>query len=113
MTAIPWTAAKAALQRGFRIGSGLAGDHVIWAGQNKRVPSGTFIELRLTVMPRRGHDWKDRYDNPSPSAGAEVVQYTRGPREAVLHVQCHAGLPTPGSATAPPPHKHQQAVLAR
>lgn len=97
MSAIAWTVAKAAIQRWIRIGSGLAGDHVIWAGQNRKVPNGMFIEMRLSVLPRRGRDWHDRYDNPTPTAGAEVLQYTRGPREATLSVQCHAGLPTPGN----------------
>lgn len=83
MSAIQWQTVQRALQSWIVTGTGLAGSHVIWTGQNGDVPSGVYCELRLTVLPRFGRDWIDH-----AVVGGDYVASLRGPRRAVFTVQC-------------------------
>ena len=189
MSALPMASIEDAIQAWIVAGSGLASDHVTWAGQTAPRPTGEFISMRLTMLNRGGRDFFERTDNivvvasqaitavstiastltvpahglvtgqgplvlggtpPAPLAlvtnywgvvvdastlklassfpnaiatvpttivltgtgtaptiagplsvlpGAEVIQKLRGPRQAMLTLQCFAGAPTGGAPT--------------
>ena len=189
MSALPMASIEDAIQAWIVAGSGLASDHVTWAGQTAPRPTGEFISMRLTMLNRGGRDFFERTDNivvvasqaitavstiagtltipahglvtgqgplvlggtpPAPLAlatnywpvvvdantikiaatfpnamatvpvtvtltsvgasptiagpasllpGAEVTQKLRGPRQAMLTLQCFAGAPTGGAPT--------------
>jgi len=189
MSALPMASIEDAIQAWIVAGSGLASDHVTWAGQTAPRPTGEFISMRLTMLNLTGRDFFERTDNivvvasqaitavstiagtltipahglvtgqgplvlggtpPAPLAlltsywpvvvdantikvassfpnaiatvpttivltgtgtaptiagplsvlpGAEVIQKLRGPRQAMLTLQCFAGAPTGGAPT--------------
>lgn len=98
MSAIPWTTVRDALQSWIALGSGLAGDHVVWSGQRDsngdpmQRPTGQYISLRLTVIAQRGQDWRDYV-----LVGSQFTEKLRGPRYATLTAQCFQGSPVGGN----------------
>lgn len=95
MSAIQWATVRDAIQAWFVAGSGLAGDHVIWAGQVDTNgnplprPAGTFIELRLTVldMPIQADQRRYTLDTLTNTATDNI----EGPRVGVLTATCFQG----------------------
>lgn len=109
MSAIQWATVRDAIQAWIVTGSGLAGDHVVWAGQRDADgnlmprPSGMYILLHLTVF-----DWRATSDAKvyTFDAGSNTLtQHLRGPRVALLNATCYQGTPAGGtgqpSTTAP------------
>lgn len=74
-------------------GSGLPAVNILWYGQNQPARSTPYITLKLAVAQSRGQDWVATEVNPTPSAGAELLQVVRGVRRLTLTVQCFASTP--------------------
>lgn len=66
--------------------SGRTGLTTIWARQNGPRPATPFVTLDLRVGGT-SRDWADVKDNPTPSAGAEILHVSKGVRKGVLTVQ--------------------------
>lgn len=47
-----------------------------------------YISVQITGYVPRGHDWKKKEDNPTPTAGQEILVKAQGMRQATLVVQC-------------------------
>lgn len=95
MSSIQWATVRDALQQWFVLGSGLAGDHVIWSGQvdanGKPLPrpSGTYIALRLTVMSMPGYSDHRRFVLDTNTN--TLTDNIEGPRVGVLTATCYQG----------------------
>ena len=92
MSSIDFATLQSVIQQWVVTGSGLAGNQVIWGGQNSPRPTGTFIELRLTMSQMQGIDWHD-----NEFLSNTFTQYTRGPRKATVTMQCFDGVPGSGN----------------
>lgn len=95
-----WTTIKAAIHAWVQTASGYAADRVVW-GRQPNAPTRTrpFIEMSVTGMHNPGIDGVHVSDNPTPSAGAEILHTAQGPRTALLTLTCYAQEGT-GSASA-------------
>lgn len=71
-------------------GSGLAASSISWALQNIRQPGTTHITMRMRAIREVGSDWLVVEDNPTPSAGAEILHKLRGVRRVTLTITCFA-----------------------
>lgn len=95
MSAIQISALESGLVQWVKQTTGLDDAHVLFAGQQAPAPAGTYVLLRLRTSRANGFDWVDVENNPSPSAGAEVLYKARGTRRLTVDVECRA----PGNAT--------------
>lgn len=93
MSSMPMNQLEDAIYTWVRVGSGLAAANVNWAAQNQASPVGTHITLRMRSIRPLGNDWVDVEDNPSPSAGAEVLFKVRGMRRVTLTIACYGEDP--------------------
>jgi hypothetical protein len=113
MSAIPWATVRDAIQKWIVTGSGLSGDHVVWAGQRDADgnpmprPTGQYVELQLSLFAWNGFsDWR-RYEYDSMAD--TLTLKTEGPRVATLTATCFQGVPTGG--TGQPAPSNVMAVL--
>lgn len=93
MSAMQMNTLEDAIYTWVRVGSGLAAENVNWAAQNQRSPVGAHITLRMRAIRPVGNDWVDVEDNPTPSAGAEVLYKVRGMRRVTLTIACFGESP--------------------
>lgn len=100
MSALPMNTIEDALHAWVAAGSGLGTSKVIWYGQNGKALTGSYVVLRVLAIRPVGNDWVDTVDNPSPSAGAEVLNKVRGMRRVRLQLTCFAGTPIGASGAA-------------
>ncbi len=84
---INWTTVETALHGWIVSASGLAGDHVTWAQQNKARPTGPFISMRITNVERVGQDWADAYE----ADDGTFFDRVQGVRRCTLSLQCFGG----------------------
>lgn len=94
-----WVALEDAVHAWVVSGSGLTAARVLWAQQRAPQPGAAYISLRILGLRQVGHDWTDVVDNPTPTAGAEILHRARGVRELTLGLQCFAAAAT-GTAGA-------------
>lgn len=87
---IAWSTVQAALASWVRTGSGLAESACLWAEQEAPRPSGTWISISTPTVRRVGQDWLDVLNNPTPSAGAEILHRARGVREVSITLTCYS-----------------------
>lgn len=97
MSAISWTPIEKAIHAWVTASSGLAAARVVWGAQNGPAISSPYIVLRRRSIRAVGNDWVDVEDNPTPSAGAEILQLARGQRRAVLAITCYGSVATGSS----------------
>lgn len=55
--------------------------------------------MRISAIRPIGNDWVDNENNPTPTAGAEVLMKVRGVRRCTFSLQCFAAMGT--GATGP------------
>lgn len=97
-----WNAMENAIIAWIVAGSGLATSKVVWAQQSNERPAGAYISVRLRSIATFGEDWDVISDNPTPTAGAEILRTTRGMRRLTVGMQAFAGVDGAGTgATAP------------
>lgn len=85
-----WTAA----------GSGLAADHVWWAGQGQPRDEGAWISLNvISDANPTGPAWVDVEDAAEPADGAEIRHVARESVQQIVSIQCFQGAAT-GAASA-------------
>jgi hypothetical protein len=90
-----WSALEDGIHAAVVAGSGLSVSRVIWAGQDSPRPDDDpYIALHFVSVQRVGQDWLNVEDNPSPTAGHEIVHRARGMRTGTLTLQCFAVQPT-------------------
>lgn len=95
MSAIQWGTVRDAIQQWFVLGSGLAGDHVVWAGQvdanGKPLPrpAGLYISLRLAVLAMPGFSDTCRYVLDTNTN--TLTDNIEGPRVLSLTATCFQG----------------------
>lgn len=70
--------------------TGLAADRVIWDEGVGARPSAPYIALRLELEVL-GLPWLAVTDNPTPTAGNEIVHTSTGPQRGELRLQCFGG----------------------
>lgn len=103
MSAIAWTAIKAALHAWVVAASGLPAGKVFFAfpGANGKAaprPQPPCIELHIDDTLGRGTDWKVTKDAADPQPGAELEVHFQGHRTARLELQCFYGEGTGDAA---------------
>lgn len=86
-----WAAIKPAIVSWVRTATGLDAEHVYWTQSGRTRPTGQYVELTVSGVRGVGLDWIDVEDNPTPSAGQEVLYQARGTREVAVQMQCFAG----------------------
>lgn len=91
---IAWTAVENALHAWVVAATGLPADRVIWAQQAAPRPATPYVTLRVDNIRRIGQDWLRSYNNPTPTAGNEIILASQGQREAVVTLQCFGGTAT-------------------
>lgn len=79
------TTLEAALQAWVVAGTGLSANQVRWSQQDAP-QTRPMVTLQMSVA-RTGQDWLDVVDNPTPTAGAEILHKARGTRKATLSIQ--------------------------
>lgn len=103
MSAIAWSSVKTAIHSWFVLGSGLAADRVLFRGQNIARPSGAgaFISLRFVSIETIGRPTVRREENPSPSAGAEMLRKTASHARVVYEATCFPPAPPDDGSCVP------------
>lgn len=96
MSGVAWDTIKDAIQAWIVLGSGLAGNRVVWQGQRDSHgnivphPSGTYISIGVIGLRQPGfNDWTG-YD----VSANQLQQFVQGPRIVVLSIKCYQGIPT-------------------
>lgn len=92
MSSVAWTQIEEAIQAWIVAGSGLPSNHVLWSEEVGDRPSGTYISMMIDGVDQPARDYTETKNNPSPTAGAELVKTTTGARQAMLRLQCFAGV---------------------
>jgi hypothetical protein len=87
VSATPWAAVRLAIRSWVVTGSALSGDHVIWVGQQHRVPDGAYITLRLSTIDPLGHD-----ESSITEAAGVLTEHLTGHRDAKLTITCFSGI---------------------
>lgn len=88
----------AAIMAWVRAGSSVT---AVWAQQDGPPVARPYIEVgRPSVDEARGLGWVDVEDNPTPSAGAEILQVARQPVVIRVRLQCFATDPIEDDATS-------------
>ncbi len=84
--------------------SGYDGELVIWEGQSNPKPGEPFISLFAEDLPRIGVPEETVTDNPTPTAGSEILLKSTGLAEVEIHVRAFTpevvSTPTVKSARA-------------
>lgn len=92
MSSVAWTTIEDAIQAAIVAGSGLPDNHVIWTDEPGERPAGTYISMMVDEIDQPARDYTETKNNPSPTDGAELVKTTTGARQAMLRLQCFAGV---------------------
>jgi hypothetical protein len=93
-TPTPWAAVRGAIRQWIISGSGLSGDHVIWTGQQHRIPDSMYIALRLAEIDPLGHDVI------SVDGSTTLIEHAIGHREAQLTITCYSAIDETDSTRA-------------
>lgn len=80
--------------------SGYAGALVIWEGQNNPAPGVPFLSLFSEDLPLIGHPEQSVTNNPTPTAGQEILLKSKGLAEVEIHVRAFSPSVV-SSASAP------------
>lgn len=79
-----WVNFENAIQARVVAGSGLTGSKVIWENQNKQRPARSFIAMRVESVEAAGQSESKVTNNPTPSAGQEILLTSRGMQRVEL-----------------------------
>lgn len=94
MSSVNWAAVEDALWTWVQGTSGLAADHVVWAGQNQPSLSDPYIVMHIDVVRTIGlSDSIELRTNPTPTPGQDIQQVARGQRRCVLTLTCFTASP--------------------
>ena len=94
-----WETIENTIQSQIALASGLAGASVRWANQSRdSVASGDSARLTLLDSQTIGHAEETEIDNPSPSAGAEIILREHEQIEFDVQIEIFSMTPTGNSS---------------
>lgn len=98
---INWDTVKTAIYTWVQVDSGLLANQVVWSGELTGRESRPFIQIAFLNLLTIGRDSDDIEDNPTPSAGAEILHKIRGVRQLTFQLQAFGEIPPAAQATVP------------
>lgn len=89
-----WTAIENAIQAQVVAASGLAASNVIWSFQSRSKPTRDFIRLELDSIESQNSVTPETstIDNPTPSAGAEIVSSSEEQIDFTVEIHFFTGV---------------------